>query len=368
MIQPAESLAEAARSLKEAALGLGFSQVGIAPARLPAAEVARLEAWLAEGRQGMMGWLAKGAAGRCDAGTLLEGAESVVMVALPYPAAEELPGEASGTAVVSTYAQAPTDYHRVIAPRLGRLIQVWEQLVPGARARRFCDTAPLLERAFALRAGLGFVGKNTQLIDPRRGSFFFLGGLILDRRLPADAIDEVSSCGSCTRCLEACPTDAFPEPYVLDARRCISYLTIEHRGPYAEELRAQVGGHVFGCDVCQTVCPWNAKFAAASDAELEADPARRAPDLLALAEQAQASFKGLARGTPWARATKRGFLRNLATAMGNRGDARHEGVLEALSRHEDPGVADHARWARSRLRPPHRGDRMRLPSDGEEPR
>jgi epoxyqueuosine reductase len=250
---------------------------------------------------------------------------------------------------VATYAQPTYDYHRVLAARLAHLELLYADLIPGGRARRFCDTAPLLERAFARLAGLGFVGKNTQLIHPRRGSFFFLGGVVLDAPLPCDAPDEQADCGTCTLCLEACPTDAFAAPFELDARRCISYLTIERRGVYAPELREQVGAHLFGCDVCQSVCPWNGKFAVPPDPQLEPDPARRDPPLVPLYERARDGFKSIARGTPWDRAGKRGFLRNLATAMGNVGGQECRGPLDELAVHEDPAVSEHARWARARL-------------------
>lgn len=349
----AASPAEAARRLKAAAGELGFDPVGIAPARLESADGERLARWLEEGLHGAMGYMARDPAGRTDAATLLPGARSVLMVALPHqperrpsPAADLEPGRA----VVSTYAQAAYDYHRVLGGRLELLVRLVEQLLPGCRARRFCDTAPLLERAFAARAGLGFVGKNAQLIHRRRGSFLFLGGLAVDRELPPDAPDPVGGCGTCTRCLDACPTQAFTAPRVLDARRCISYLTIEQRGAWPEELRAQVGAHAFGCDVCQAVCPWSRKFAPPADPELVPDPERVDPDASALARRLLASFKGFARGTPWERPGKRGVLRNLATAIGNAGGDLD--LLRELADHEDPTVADHARWALARRQPP----------------
>jgi len=350
---PTDDPADAARQLLAAARDLGFDPVGIAPPVVPE-EAPRLSDWLAAGRQGGMAYMARDPGGRADAGTLLEGARAVLMVALPYAperAARPDPAPPTERGYVATYAQAGFDYHRVLAGRLELLAEFFRALQPGARARRFCDTAPLLERAFARAAGLGFVAKNTCLIDPRRGSFLFLGGLVVDRPLPPDGDDVAGSCGTCTRCLEACPTDAFPAPFVLDARRCISYLTIEHRGawPADEDLRREAGTHVFGCDVCQTVCPWNLKFAPAADPDLAPDPERRAPVLTALYERAARGFKSLARDTPWERAGKRGFLRNVATAMGNAGDPRHRPALEALAEHDDPAVRDHARWALGRL-------------------
>ncbi|HBP21834.1 MAG TPA: tRNA epoxyqueuosine(34) reductase QueG [Planctomycetes bacterium] len=350
---PAGSPAEAARRLKAAARELGFDPVGIAPARLPAQELERLEAWLAAEHQAGMDWLAEDSAARADAGSLLAGAEAVLMVGLAYPApaAELSARDEAGRPLgwTSTYAQGPIDYHRVFAARLTALEDFCRALLPGCATRRTCDTAPLLERAFAHQAGLGFWGKNTMLIHARRGSAFFLGGLIVDRPLPPDGPQPLASCGSCTRCLDACPTDAFPAPYVLDAGRCIAYLTIEHRGPVPAELRAEVSQHVFGCDICQAVCPFNQRFAPPADAELAAAPERTHPPLLELAARAQTSFKKLARGTAFYRAGKKSFLRNLATAAGNAGDASLLPLAEELARHEDPAVAEHGAWAAARL-------------------
>ncbi len=344
---PAPSLADAAVELERAARELGFTGFGIAPARVDPLDLERLDAWLASGAHGSMAWLADTGAARGDATTILEGARAVVMVGLPTAA--PAPPE-PGRARVATYAQAAFDYHRVLAVRLELLVLHLAALVPGARARRFCDTTPVLERAFARAAGLGFVGKNGMLIDPRRGSTFLLAGLAVDVDLPrTPRLGPLASCGSCTRCLDACPTQAFPAPYVLDARRCISYLTIEHEGPWDEALRAPSGTHVFGCDICQAVCPWNEKFAPPPDVDLAPEPGRAAPELGWLAETAEQRFKSIAWNTPWERAGKRGFLRNVATALGNAGDPTHRALLERLADHEDAGVAEHARWALRQL-------------------
>lgn len=353
--RPAKTLEEAAERLKAAARRLGFDPVGIAPPTVSERDAEALRSWVAEGLHGAMGYMAADPDARCDARSALEGAAAVLVVALPHepPRAEEPP---PGRGLVSTYAQPRYDYHRVMASRLSLLEELYVELLPGGRARRFCDTTPLLERAFARLAGLGFPGKNTQLIHPRRGSTFFLGGLVLDRPLPPDAPDVTASCGTCTRCLDACPTGAFPRPYVLDARRCISYLTIELRGAVPESLRAEVGAHLFGCDVCQAVCPWNHKFAPPADPLLVPEADRVLPSLRALYEVVRDRFKSVGRGTPWGRAGKRGFLRNLATAMGNAGGADCREPLEELSRHADPAVAEHARWALRRL-----GERLGKP-------
>lgn len=360
---PAATPADAARELARAARWLGFSAFGVAPARLPDAERDRLRVWLAAGRHAGMDYMAHAADDRADAASILPGARSVLVVTLPYAPPRDVPPGHVDEAWVATYAQGPLDYHKIIAPRLEALRLHALALLPGAQARRFCDTTPVLDRAFAVAAGLGFVGKNTLVIDPQRGSTFVIGGVAIDRDLPAvDAHGEPlpdggpappapGGCGTCTRCLDVCPTQAFPAPHVLDARRCISYLTIEHRGAYDPALRAQVGNHVFGCDLCQTVCPWNEKFALPPDRELAPDRERAQPPLLALAWRALEGFKGIARATPFDRAGKRGFLRNVATALGNARDPQARPLLETLARHEDEAVAEHARWALERLPP-----------------
>ncbi|MCA8920216.1 MAG: tRNA epoxyqueuosine(34) reductase QueG [Planctomycetes bacterium] len=347
--QPTADLAAAALEVKRAAAALGFSACGVAPPDLGPEPGERLQAWLEAGRHAGMGYMAAGP--RAEPERLLPGTLALILVTLPYPAERDpdpSPAPERGAGYVATYAQGGYDYHRVLGGRLEQLGAFVEALLPGARTRRVCDTAPLLERAYAHAAGLGFVGKNTCLIGPAQGSYVFLGALLVDRALPADGPDPIGGCGSCTRCLDACPTDAFPAPYVLDASRCIAYLTIEHRGAYPPELREGVGTHLFGCDVCQAVCPWN-KFAPPADPELRPEPDRQAPPLGALYARVEAGFKSLARGTAWERTGKRGMLRNLATAMGNSAvDYRAE--LEALAAHPDPGVAEHARWALARQR------------------
>lgn len=359
--RPAATPADAVRALARAARRLGFSAFGVAPARLPDAARARLREWLAAGRHAGMDYMAQAPDDRIDAGSILPGARSVLVVTLPYAPPRDLPPGPADEAWVATYAQAPLDYHKIIAPRLEALRLHALALLPGAQARRFCDTTPLLERGFAVAAGLGFVGKNTLVIDPRRGSTFVIGGVAIDRDLPAvdpdgeplpagaPAPPAPGGCGTCTRCLEVCPTGAFAAPHVLDAGRCISYLTIEHRGAYDPALRERVGNHVFGCDLCQVVCPWNEKFAPPPDRELAPDPERARPPLLAMARRALEGFKGIARATPFDRAGKRGFLRNVATALGNARDPRARPLLERLAAHEDEAVAEHARWALGRL-------------------
>jgi epoxyqueuosine reductase len=342
---PARDPREASRRLKEAAAALGL-EAGIASALLPPVELERLRAWLARGDQASMHYLEVAPEARASASAeLLPGARSVLVVLLPYPPARE------GGAPIATYARGP-DYHKVLGKRLEALEAFLAKLLPGVAARRFCDTAPVLERAYAHAAGLGFYGKNACLIHPRLGSFFFLGGVALDRDLALDQpLEPMPTCGTCTLCIDACPTAAIPEPFRVDARRCISYLTIEHRGSYPEELRALVGERVFGCDDCQAVCPWNEKFAPPGDPAFVAKPSLGGP-LDELFRRATASFKGTADGTALFRALKRGFLRNLATAMGNGRRPSEIEALRELVANEDPDVAEHARWALARRRSP----------------
>jgi epoxyqueuosine reductase len=348
---PAGSPEDGRARLLDAARRLGFTLAGIAPARLPEEELARLRAWLARSEHGTMGWLERDPEARADvARAFLPGARSVLVVGLPYAPERDPRPRGEGRARVSCYARGD-DYHAVLAPRLEALAELARALFPGASVRRFTDTAPVLERAYGRAAGLGFYGKNGCLIEPRHGSYFFLGGLAIDRELPTDAPDVTGSCGTCTLCIDACPTAAIVAPHRIDARRCISYLTIEHRGAYDESLRPLISDHVFGCDICQAVCPWNEKFAPPGDPAFAARPALERPLLLELHARAVRSFKSIARGSAMARAGKTSFLRNIATAMGNDPRPTHSEALRALAEHEDAAVRDHARWALARVAP-----------------
>jgi epoxyqueuosine reductase len=252
------SLGERARAL---ALALGFDRAGVAglDALPPHAEA--LHDWLARGRHGEMAWLARDPDARADPRRRFPWARSAIVVALVYDRAGAEPGaERSGpaTARIARYAGG-RDYHDVLLPPLRALGDALEALAGRAvRSRAYVDTGPVLERALAAQAGLGWIGRNTCLIDPELGSYLFLGVLLTDLELPAD-MPEPDHCGSCRACLDACPTGAFPDPYVLDATRCLSYTTIELRGPIPEPLRAGQGAWAFGCDVCQEVCPWNTR-------------------------------------------------------------------------------------------------------------
>jgi epoxyqueuosine reductase len=247
---------------------------------------------------------------------------------------------------ISRYAWG-SDYHDEIRRRLERLAGlIGERAGPDMESKICVDTAPLLERSYARLAGLGWIGKNTCLISQRLGSWVFLGELLLSLELEPD-VPPADRCGTCRRCIDACPTGAIPEPYTLDARRCISYFTIELRGAWPEEARAAVGAHVFGCDICQDVCPWNRRAAITADPAFA--PRQFAPALEDLAGLSQEQFREMFRGTPVTRARYSGFLRNVAIAMGNTGLAKFREPLERLAASDDPVVADAGRWGLERL-------------------
>lgn len=334
-------------ALRSAALELGFSSAGFAPAQLPQIESDRLADWLEKDRHGSMSYMSKPGIDRSNAETVMPGARSVLMVTLDYQPAPLIPDLLAGEAYISSYARGP-DYHKVIKDRLIQLGEkIGEILDRSPQTRPFVDTAPLIERAFAKAAGLGWYGKNACVIEQGRGSFFFLGGLALDLDIPPDS-PTTDHCGSCQRCLEACPTDALVSPYQLDARRCLSYLTIEHRGPWDEALRSLAGPHIFGCDICQTVCPWNSFATPDQGSDFQERHWGPGP-LTELFEAALASFKKLTRGTAATRVGKKGLIRNIVTAMGNTGDKVFKSQLEEALSYPAEAVQVHARWALDRL-------------------
>jgi epoxyqueuosine reductase len=343
-------MAALAERLKEQARLLGFDLSGIAPA-ITAPGAAALRAWLEQGYAGEMHYMARHAAARTHPEGVLADVRSVFMVALNYrtsksPCTDGTPGAPGGR--IACYAWGD-DYHDVLRERLGRLLKWVQQEAPGCRGRAVVDTAPLLERDFARLAGLGWFGKNTMLLNKRLGSYFFLGALLLDIDLPADKPFQANHCGTCTACLDACPTQAFTGPYELDARRCISYLTIELRQPIPTELRPGMGPWIFGCDICQDVCPWNRK------APLNAEPAFRpragldVPDLVALLRLTRAQFGERFHGSALTRPRRDGLLRNVAIALGNSGDPKAIPPLLAALDDDDALVRGAAAWALGRL-------------------
>lgn len=326
--------------VKAEAYALGFDLVGVT--RLgPARTAPYFRSWIAGAFHGTMSYLERGAEKRDDTRLVFEGSRSAVVVGLNY-GGREPPGP------VARYARG-RDYHEVLVDRLNQLLTRLQHWLPNVRGKPYVDTGPILERDLAQRAGLGWIGKNTNLINPHLGSFFFLGSLFIDADLEPDASFDPDHCGTCTRCLDACPTQAFTAARVLDARRCISYLTIEHRGDIPVELRPLMGELVFGCDICQDVCPWNTKFSRPlSDVELAALPATSGDvgEWTALTEE---EFRARFRHTPLTRTKRRGLARNAAVALGNRNLPEDRARLERATTDADALVRDHARWALDHL-------------------
>jgi epoxyqueuosine reductase len=350
------------RRLKAEAATRGFALSGIAPAA-DADGFTRFTGWLDRGYAGEMGYLHRHREERRHPRSILENVRSVLMVGMEYggangrrepagaPAAEDhQPAHAgrSPAGRVAKYAAGP-EYHRFLWDRLNDLAGWLEAEVPGCATAAVADTAPLLERDFARRAGLGWVGKNTLLIHPRRGSFFFLGALLTDLELTPDEPFAGSHCGTCTACLDACPTNAFPEPGVLDARQCISYLTIELRGPIPDDLREGVGNWLYGCDVCQDVCPWNRK-AAGNPVPFPHDPGLEWLDPVELLGLDEAAFRRRFKKTSLWRNRRTGLLRNAAVVLGNVGDGRALPALERALSDDDEVIREAAAWAIGRIR------------------
>jgi epoxyqueuosine reductase len=325
----------------------GFDLVGIARADAPP-ELAFFPEWIARGQAGEMTYLTSQVARRQDLRAAFPWALSLIAVGLQYDTSYPYSTEARrDRGWIARYAWGD-DYHDVMKTMLEGLVEDLRQEAGSFTARTYVDTGPVVERAYAAAAGLGAWGKNTCLLHPEHGSWFFLGEVVTDLDLPADA-PRPDLCGSCTACLEACPTGALPAPYVLDARRCISYLTIEVKGALPEERRADLGRHVFGCDICQDVCPWNRKRRHRGGSAFAPRAGLEAPDLGDLASLDDAAFRERFRGSPLKRARRRGLLRNVAVALGNSGDSSRKPVLETLARDEDPLVREHALWALRRL-------------------
>jgi epoxyqueuosine reductase len=335
--------------IKDRALDLGFDLVGVAPVQ-ESPELAFFEPWLDAGYAGEMHYLARSRARRRDLQQVLPGAQSVVVCGLNYDT--DYPYSTTQTDAtrgwIARYAWG-TDYHTVLQDKLAQLQAFVSTLVPPTASKLYVDTGPVVERVYARYAGLGWFGKNTCLLNTRLGSWLLLGELLLTVPLEYDrpALDH---CGTCTRCLEACPTQALLEPYVLDARRCISYLTIELKGAIPEEFRPQLGPHVFGCDICQDVCPWNRKRHFTTEAGLQPRPQQVHPPLAELAQLTREEFKQRFRSTALERPKRRGLLRNVCVAMGNSGSAVFIPLLEDLLNDEEELVREHATWALARLR------------------
>jgi epoxyqueuosine reductase len=330
------------------AKSLGFDLVGIAPI-VPGLGGEYLEKWLAADMEGEMTYMRQHEEARRDPGRILEGARSVVMVGLAY---RTKPPEtaAKGTGRISRYAWG-NDYHGVLRGRLRQWTQQLRVTYPEIRSRAVVDSAPLMERDYARLAGLGWFGKNTLLLHPVQGSWFFLGGLLVNVELDPDRPFETEHCGSCTRCLEACPTDAFLGPYQLDPRRCISYLTIEHKSSIPLDLRPGLENWVFGCDVCQEVCPWNRKVPEGAH-EFAPSPGNDPVSLRSLITMTAQEFDRRYRDTPLFRTGRRRVIRNAILVAGNQRLNELQPELQTLARGEDELLSEAAQWALAQLEPP----------------
>jgi epoxyqueuosine reductase len=332
--------------LKSEAIRLGFDAVGIAPAVSPPGYPDFLR-WLDSGHAAGMDYLRRNEAARAHPRRVLEGVRSVIVVSVVYGQGAGDANEGLNTrGKVARYARGG-DYHTLIWRKLEELLEWLRGECPGVTGRAVADTAPLLERDFARLAGLGWIGKNTMLIDRRLGSFTFLGALLVDIELEYDTPHDDEFCGSCTLCLDHCPTDAFAGPYELDARRCISYWTIEHKGAVPETSASQLSGWVFGCDVCQDVCPWNRKAPVGHLAELEPRGEWIDPDLMEWLSRDRSQWRDLLKGTALTRAKRSGLVRNAALVLGSR--KRPEAAAALAERlddlEEDPVVRGSSAWA-----------------------
>ena len=333
----------------EFALQAGFAKVGICRPDAAPETAKRLNDFVEKGYHGQMGWMAERMEWRGNPAALWPQARSVIMLAEPYTPEHDpmaVIGQ-SDRAAISVYAQN-RDYHDMVKKRLKAVGRWIIEQAPGTEIKVFVDTAPVMEKPLAQAAGLGWQGKHTNLLGRDLGSWFFLGAIFTTLELEPDP-PEVSHCGSCTACLTACPTDAFPAPYQLDARRCISYLTIEHAGPVDLDLRAKMGNRIYGCDDCLAACPWNKFAVAARDIRYAARPDLIEPRLSDLAQLDDAAFRALFSGSPIKRIGRNRFVRNVLYAIGNSGDPALLESARPLISDPDPTVAEAAVWAVSRL-------------------
>ena len=342
---PAGSPAE---QIRDKALALGFDAVGFAQAALGPEARTRLGAFIAAGQHGDMGWLAERTEQRSHPQALWAEARSVIALGLSYaPASDPMATTRQpDRGNVSVYARH-RDYHDVMKGMLKHLAQfVAGRFGPAVKV--FVDTAPVMEKPLAAAAGLGWQGKHTNLVSRAHGSWLFLGEIYTTLDLPPDP-PHPDRCGSCTRCQVACPTAAFPAPYRLDATRCISYLTIEHRGPIPPALRPAMGNRIYGCDDCLAACPWNRFAQASRHAKLQPRAELEAPPLSQLAELDEAGFRALFSGSPIKRIGRNRFARNVAIAIGNSGDVGLRPAAASLAQDADAVVAESGAWAAARL-------------------
>jgi epoxyqueuosine reductase len=347
--KPAPNMEPLEARLKAEAARLGFVACRITHADAIPDAAARLDAWLAAGHHGEMGWMEERAGQRGSPRTLWDETRSVIMLGMNYAPASDPMALASRPDIgrISVYAQGQ-DYHDVVKRALKALGR-WLADETGQPLKVFVDTAPVMEKPLAAAAGLGWQGKHSNLVSRTAGSWLFLGAIYTAFDLQPDA-PGADRCGSCDACQRACPTDAFPAPYQVDARRCISYLTIEHKGPIPEELRPGIGNHVYGCDDCLAACPWN-KFAqtAATHRAFLPRAELTAPNIADLLALDDAGFRAVFAGSPIKRIGRNRMVRNAAIAAGNSGDGAFVPALRGLTQDEDPVVAEAAGWALARL-------------------
>jgi epoxyqueuosine reductase len=350
--------------IRQRALALGFDDCRFTTADAPAS-AERFKSWLAEKRHGEMAWLERTAVKRLDPRKVLSGAKSIIVLAASYEIsnssrsrreeAQTIPNQSLVTStpasgIVARYARF-TDYHDVLGEKFKSLAAFVNQLGgAGTRSLWYVDTGPLLERDFAQRAGLGFIGKHTNVISRQFGNWILLGEIVTTLELEPDA-PEKNHCGNCTRCIAACPTRAITAPFQLDARLCISYLTIELKGSIPVELRPAIGNRIFGCDDCLAVCPWNRFAREGRMMKAQARPGLAAPDLVELLRLDEPGFKSRFAGTPILRTKRRGLLRNVCVALGNVGDKTALPALSQATKDSEPLIAEHARWAMEQIQP-----------------
>ena len=335
-------------SLRQRALELGFDDCRITTAAAPES-ASRFTQWLAERQHGEMAYLERTAPKRGDPQQVLPGVRSIITLAASYHSSDcQSPIFNRASGLIARYARY-RDYHDVLGERLKQLAGFVNQLGgEGTRSLWYVDTGPVLERDLAQRAGLGFIGKHTNLISRQLGNWIFLSEIITTLALEPDA-PEKNRCGSCTRCITACPTAAITAPFQLDVRRCISYLTIELKGSIPVELRPAIGNRIFGCDDCLQACPWNRFAREGQMMKAQARPDLAQPDLVELLSLDEAGFKRRFAGTPMLRAKRRGLLRNVCVALGNIGDERALPALQKAATDPEPLIAEHAAWAIQQL-------------------
>jgi len=335
--------------VKNKASQLGFILTGVTLPE-PPPHYSTFENWLAQGYHGTMDYLAteRSRTRRTDPREIFPECKSILVLATPYPSPNgRRMSEAQGEGKIASYAQGK-DYHDILPARMKELVQFIEEQVGGSvKSRHYTDTGPILERDLAQSAGIGWIGKNTCLINPKVGSYFFISEILLDLELEPDSPFTTDHCGTCTRCILACPTNCILPDRTLDATKCISYLTIELKDDIPVEIRNKMGTWIFGCDICQMVCPWN-RFAPQGDSAFKnIHPPHTLTQELSLTPQA---FNGRFKGTPVKRAKRRGYLRNIAVALGNIGEVHHLPVLQYALNDDEPMIREHAQWAINKIK------------------